>query len=1363
MKNQNQNNYMYYFDKRAVLMDHDKFDQVFDDQYSNNNSQNFNNKQNMNNSQTNFKKTNVNNFNNSTNTEMLRSNQNFNNSAISNNMNNSMRDSQIKNKNLNETLNNNNQSINVNDQTRTIHVNFTKNEIYETIKSMFLKTKGYIELRDQALFDYFKEYRGFEKKGIKIPDKIAPLLPLPNNVIKKALEDEYNLYLAHRLKENHKQDYTNKKKKTHPPPKFSDDTLKRIYPKFVEDKVANSKDFQSIERIFERLINLYYVKNNKSYKDSNDDVTIVDFLRNLSEEEKNKYHLKIDEGENALVVEIIKFLSEEEIVDRIRNIYKRKNGFECFHPRPIHDYWDKFISEQEKYQKGLNKFDPDTLYQLLDNKFNQNKLKNNEKKIELNKLQEKELEDEKNKYKREKAVYKQILKNFNEKAKPKDRWRTGNVMLRLRKKFNYDNIIKKMIQHEFSTNRIFKLPEEYELYDSDKERKIIFKNSVEKKLSKEDENRIFNNILRTKINDKYELEKEQKILNKLRKEDYAMEKYIKNEIVKYYKRLFVEKEKPSSTKKNKLLRQMYNYLIKKHTNACKRRFPKSPMYGTKVRHKVVSKELASYFNKVFNRLYVDGDGNVFFSKIDNMSFWAPSLSNYCKIHSNNCPQYCINNTQNKVISIQRKANFKMMHDNEVVLLEDERLNPWKRKDKELLEEKQKIFLCFNEAEHCTFEPKLNKNENEIASLTNEEIAKKRISNKAWVEKMGKNYTQRNCLIYKDGICKKAKVMYSAGKFTECINVLKKAFDLDRIKANFDAKFAVIYNKKLLEGKIEKKEFNYERSKEEVPQDSFKDPKNLEICREVYSMIRGIEDFKLDKKKQAKRLIDELALIEKAKHDPTIREKLNNKSFSKSDIFVGKKSKPEIKKVNESNNENVNNDGAQVSNQEENKDSNQAVDNISTASTKNTFSLTLHQTSYINERYFKYFKSIMCPLNKECPYDLRPRWPHSDIKAITPFGLGCHFAHHISELKFEQEIKEKIHLKKQNLKKLLKDDDPILEKDWEPTGPLLSCNGCGKNYAFGKKSGKICNFCRFNQHNDLMTMKEKRLASKSNEKILKNSNFVQQKPEEWDQSFEIKFGILKKASVLYSFRRYIDALNTIEKAKKMVEGEENEKTEKFKELDIAWRKKLNIENVNIPKEVLSYEITELTMKFFKIEGISLSNLLVYCDKMRKGNDFSIYNRHTYLNNQIMLYYDYVKSTIDKYKVECKSITRQLNEYTDFYFNKENQEKMKKDPKPSSQRKYKFLTNKFNNRYKLSMCENIKKTGKCKDSYHNCKFAHHPNILNLVKPNTQIGLLKNNLEITTKKLSESKLLIHFIPPKLDRLEKGKLFIILRTKVY
>lgn len=231
MKNPSQNNYMYYFDKRAVLMDHEKFDQVFDDQYSNNNSQNFNNKQ-VSNSQNNFYNKSTNNKNPNTNSEMMYTshNHNLNKSNVSMSMNNnSMRESHNNNQNIeNSNYNTNGFNQSVNNQTKTIFVNFTKNEIYETIKSMFLKTKGYIELRDKQLLDYFKEFRSFEKKGIKVPDKIAPLLQLSNNIIEKALVEEYNLYLANRLKDQHKLDYAQKKKKTHPNPKFTDNTLKEF-------------------------------------------------------------------------------------------------------------------------------------------------------------------------------------------------------------------------------------------------------------------------------------------------------------------------------------------------------------------------------------------------------------------------------------------------------------------------------------------------------------------------------------------------------------------------------------------------------------------------------------------------------------------------------------------------------------------------------------------------------------------------------------------------------------------------------------------------------------------------------------------------------------------------------------------------------------------------------------------------------------------------------------------------------------------------------------------------------------------------------------------------------------------------------
>ena len=53
-------------------------------------------------------------------------------------------------------------------------------------------------------------------------------------------------------------------------------------------------------------------------------------------------------------------------------------------------------------------------------------------------------------------------------------------MINLRNQFKYDNIIKKMIKTEFQDNKLFKFPEEYAVRDTDEERKILFKNSLEK-------------------------------------------------------------------------------------------------------------------------------------------------------------------------------------------------------------------------------------------------------------------------------------------------------------------------------------------------------------------------------------------------------------------------------------------------------------------------------------------------------------------------------------------------------------------------------------------------------------------------------------------------------------------------------------------------------------------------------------------------------------------------------------------------------------------------------------------------------------------------------------------------------------------
>ena len=75
------------------------------------------------------------------------------------------------------------------------------------------------------------------------------------------------------------------------------------------------------------------------------------------------------------------------------------------------------------------------------------------------------------------------------------------------------------------------------------------------------------------------------------------------------------------------------------------------------------------------------------------------------------------------------------------------------------------------------------------------------------------------------------------------------------------------------------------------------------------------------------------------------------------------------------------------------------------------------------------------------------------------------------------------------------------------------------------------------------------------------------------------------------------------------------------------------------------------------------------------------------------------------------------------------------------------------YKNEMCPNIIKYKQCNESYSQCKFAHHPNILNKTLPEKKLQLLKNNLENTLHNKIESRALTPFIPPKKGLYETSK----------
>ena len=59
---------------------------------------------------------------------------------------------------------------------------------------------------------------------------------------------------------------------------------------------------------------------------------------------------------------------------------------------------------------------------------------------------------------------------------------------------------------------------------------------------------------------------------------------------------------------------------------------------------------------------------------------------------------------------------------------------------------------------------------------------------------------------------------------------------------------------------------------------------------------------------------------------------------------------------------------------------------------------------------------------------------------------------MSEIKFEQEIKQKIKSRENLIKEFEKDKDPEITQEWVPTGPIISCNGCGKTFSENTEKG-----------------------------------------------------------------------------------------------------------------------------------------------------------------------------------------------------------------------------------------------------------------------------------------------------------------------
>ena len=709
-------------------------------------------------------------------------------------------------------------------------------QLLETFRRICVKKLGYMPHDHELLNEKFQEYRKLSnsKEAVIKDPIIIELLKHSDedvNYSLKKLQDEYRKNIEAKLEKQKNEKNSQSENKTTSHPKLDKKILNRLYP---YQKQKTSTDFKEF---FKNLIDAY---NDEKGTLSNKWGVLMDYLSNQKNKNNNK-KIQWEDGAKDLETKMREFLSSENLIKRLQNMYQKSIGFYTTNAESLIDYWEKKIPEKTKYQLGLYSYDRDVLYKLL--KKNEQDYKEEKQKEEeqlLEDLKRNERENEENK--RTKEEYEKLQKKFDKLAKPKDKWKTGRVMLKLKKMFKYDNIIKKMIKNEFMDNKPFKYPEEYAIYDDDDARKTVFRSGLEKQVPKLNDQKVYEEmedkpkkyLEETYENDKVNDEKIDKEKRKIYNEDCALEKYLREQAIEYYKRMKQRLINKKFELISKLLNRIYANMLTEHPNATKRKFKKIG-YSTfkkagkfKKMHIYYPNSLKYYFFSLVRRIGENENGELEIAPLKNLPFWGSAMSNNCKVHSNGCPVDCIYNTHNDMLLQQRSSNYKQIYAPNKMkeLRKDERFNFWKRP--ELIEEKEKIFMNLGDAKNCTFEPKINKldkDEDVIKGLSKEELVQKRLHNREWVNKMGPEFKDRFPLVYKEGMCKFVKGIFAEGRYDKALNELKKAFNLDKIEAFFDAEKGINTKKKVQPKKQAQGEEKKDDSENEPKKESKIDKEN----------------------------------------------------------------------------------------------------------------------------------------------------------------------------------------------------------------------------------------------------------------------------------------------------------------------------------------------------------------------------------------------------------------------------------------------------------------------------------------------------------------------------------------------------------
>ena len=187
-------------------------------------------------------------------------------------------------------------------------------------------------------------------------------------------------------------------------------------------------------------------------------------------------------------------------------------------------------------------------------------------------------------------------KPLDELSKPKDKWKRGKKLLELKAVFSHDIVLKRMIKDEFKENRVFKYPEEYEIYDDEEE--------VRRKMTK---TKIYNAEQRKEMHE--DAEEKQKL---------AIDKFVARENIRAEQLKMIEDQKKLQMKE---FQGAFKREIEAYHEEAKNRLTKKREKGQKETIAEIYNRLKSQFPNVMEELYPNPNyGIIKGSRAEQLSF-----------------------------------------------------------------------------------------------------------------------------------------------------------------------------------------------------------------------------------------------------------------------------------------------------------------------------------------------------------------------------------------------------------------------------------------------------------------------------------------------------------------------------------------------------------------------------------------------------------------------------------------------------------------------------------------------------------------------------------------------------------------------